>query len=274
MGKKSETGYYKKEWKRFTYRWEFMRRSAEYQADYSRFDAACKNLWKEGSPDRYKYLRDQEIYFFEKYGLTHPLDPSVSLLKPPTIDYELLSLEPPEGKSRRKKKSPQYDIMYQVGATHSGAICLTPDRHIIGWDPDGNYDWEPLTDEELRDQKSIDVQINLDAPDKRIKEDLKKIVADWQTRRAKAMKGRRYRARVFEYARYLKGELSLCGRSPIYQASVGQNADPEPGLVFVIEPIRKFIQIKWEILDRHLMMCADKAALENGPEAFDAICVN
>lgn len=199
-------------------RWEFLRRNEEYVEDYKKYDKGVEKACKKyGQYDEEvdQYFNNQYEYFLKKYTLPYPINPKISLLddncdfkkddiQKPSIDKIKAGREPlAEFFAQHKIEFQRKYIAQAMNMQYKAAFCLSADKNITSWGPDG-IDIEPLTDEQLKSQQTIEVLIDLEASSAKIVQEIKEIIAKWQSLRKKVATTKIKKPRENELRRYIK----------------------------------------------------------------------
>jgi|GEM_PF-1503956 len=205
MGKKGRKEYTTYERKLFSLRWEFLRRNKRYIHDVKRCRAASRKMRKADRQERLHEQKAWTLYFMGEYGVACPLDPKMSFLDSqiPLVKTRRNSLRRRTARKTLVKRPRDVLDLSDLRVLYKGAYCLTPDQHVVNVDADGNVNGEPLNAEEIRQQDSIEILIDLEVPVERIIHEVGDIVAKWKEMRSKAAPERKKRARLAEYNRYL-----------------------------------------------------------------------
>jgi hypothetical protein len=206
MAKRGKEEYSAHEHELFALRWEFLRRNQKYIHDIKRCLASSRSLQRADPQERSDQREAWDMYFMGLYGVAFPLDPGVSFLESrvPLVNTPRHSKRRRAAGNRFVRRSSDVMDLSDLRVLFKGAYCLTPDRHVEAGAYGEVINSKPLTDEEIRQTKSIEVLIDLDVPTERILREVESIVSAWKRVRAGVVPARKTRARLAEYKRYLK----------------------------------------------------------------------
>jgi hypothetical protein len=206
MAKKGKKEYSRHEYELFALRWEFLRRNRKYICDIKRCSASSRSLRGSDPQQRSEQREIWAMYFMGLYGIAFPLDPGVSFLecRVPLVKAPGDSKKRRGTRNRFVRRSSDVVDLSDLRVLFKGAYCLTPDRHVEADAYGEVISSKPLTDEEIRQAKSIEVLIDLDVSMERILHEVKGIVSKWKKMKANLVLSGKTRARLAEYKRYLK----------------------------------------------------------------------
>ncbi|OGS22992.1 MAG: hypothetical protein A2252_06250 [Elusimicrobia bacterium RIFOXYA2_FULL_39_19] len=179
----------------YAYKWEFLRRSKEYQIDYKAYTEA-------DNKDKYARL------ILGKYGLYGPIDPRIPYKFKVTSQQKTI-------KTIEKGKEPFLGSQFYEYATNNriinsmivssqGAYCLNLDVHIVEFDVNGAIEHEPLSEEEIIKQDTIQIIVNLNTSLSIIKKDIDNILNKWIDLRKTVIPVKETRRREEIYKKYLE----------------------------------------------------------------------
>lgn len=183
-------------------RWEYVRLSKEYRADYDNYRKNLDELKKQrGSyfiPDGFE--RKYSQFFAEKYGIEHPLDYNLSYLESfepsPKILKEYLKKY---GITKTLGKGRKSVITKSLSYWAGGARCLDDESAFVLH----NNKVNPIINEGLRQKNSIKILVDLDVPLATIKKEIERIITKWQKLRGRVVRQEPYKRRCDDYERYL-----------------------------------------------------------------------
>ena len=217
MPKKTKNEYKKEEFFLAVYRWEFLRRNKDYIKDFIKSQKTLENISrkirtpaqrKKNSRSVKRSLEKLSNYFILTYGINSPESPDFSalqLLMGFNKDKENTSSEltyKDIEKFFRKYKAAKIKVE-NMGWLPHGVSCLTPvDRERVN--SKGQSIFVPLTDEEVKRQNFIRVEINLDVRKERLIPALEEIINKWQEERRRVINKKESRIRLRNYEEYLK----------------------------------------------------------------------